>query len=249
MSGLLDDLLQAADPTAFARRCGVKTLYDWQVGALRSTDLREAWVVGRQCGKSTTSALVAVHTAVYRPGSNIVVVSPGMRQSSETFLKARQFYRQIGKPAGSSADSKTELATESGSRILAVPGTESTIRGLTADLLIIDEASRVPDETWTGVRPYVATTGGRVILLSTPWTREGFFADAALGRDPGWTVRSVDATQVLSDEFLARERAGMTEADFAREYLCSFDATLSALWTEQMWRALVAREEDRWATS
>ena len=242
MSDLLDDLLAAADAATFARRCGIASLYVWQVEALRSSDPREVWAVARQCGKSTGAAILAVHKAVYTPGSTVVIVSPGMRQSSETFMKARAFYSHIGKPAGASSDSKTELRTESGSRIIATPGTEATIRGLTADLLLLDEAARMEDATWTGVRPYVATTGGRVVLLSTPWTRAGFFADAALGRVGGWTVRTVRADAVHTAEFLARERAGMLASDYAREYEVSFDATTSALWSEKDWRALIHRD-------
>lgn len=243
---LLDDLLAAADPVVFARRCGLGSLYQWQVEALRSTDPREAWLVARQAGKSTTAALLAVHQAVYRPESTTVIVSPGLRQSGETFLKARAFYTRVGRPAGSTAENRTELMTESGSRIIATPGTEATIRGLTAHLLILDEAARIPDEAFVGVRPYVATTNGRIIALSTPWVRAGFFYEACEGIVGGWTVRRVAAEQVHSEEFLAQERAGMLQADYDREYGVSFDSTLSGLWSEQQWRQLIATTEDRW---
>lgn len=234
---LVADLVASLDPVAFASKCEV-TPHAWQTDALRSVAPRECWVVGRQCGKSTAAGLVAVHTAIYRPGSTTIMLSPGQRQSNELFQKAKTFYRRLGKPAGSTSDSSTQLETESGSRIISLPGTGATVRSYSADLVLVDEASRVDEETWTAVRPFVAMTGGRIVLLSTPWTRDGFFADAAMGRDPGWLVRTIKAESVLPQAFLDQERAGMAPADFDREYGVSFDATMSALWTEQQWRDL-----------
>ena len=81
---------------------------------------------------------------------------------------------------------KTEFAN--GSRILALPGTERTIPGLAgAALVIIDEASRVEDELLAAVRPMLATTagGGRLIALTTPAGKRGWFFDAWTGGNDG----------------------------------------------------------------
>ena len=237
---LLRDLALAADPVAFARACGVEP-YRWQADALRSTALREAWVVARQCAKSTTAALLSTHAITYGPpGTTVVMLSVGQRQSTELLLKARRFYRLLGRPRGAASERETSLTTEAGSRLIALAGGGeggATLRGMSADLLLIDEASRVPDDVYAAARPFVAVTGGRVLLLSTPWTTEGFFAGAALGKD-GWLVRRVPADGVLDPGFLDGERRSMSPADYGREYECDFHATTSALWSERQWRAL-----------
>jgi hypothetical protein len=42
---------------------------------------------------------------------------------------------------------------------------------------IIDEAARVPDALYRTVRPMLATSGGRLVCLSRPNGRHGFFHD------------------------------------------------------------------------
>lgn len=235
----MPDLIAAVDPVSFARRCQIEP-YEWQIDALRSNAPRECWVVGRQCGKSTAGSLLAVHTAIYRPRSTTLLVSPGQRQSGELFAKAKHLYRLLGKPAGAVSDAATMLETESGSRIIAVPGGTggATVRAYSADLVLVDEAAQVDDATWTAVRPMVAATGGRIILLSTPWGREGFFAEAATGVTTGWVVRRISAEDILEPAFLASERASMSAADYEREYWTSFEALTAGVWTEAQWQAL-----------
>jgi hypothetical protein len=233
VSALLADLAAGLDPVALAARLGID-LYPWQADAIRSEAPRVAWVVTRQGGKSTAAALLALHAALFRPGATVLMASPGLRQSSELYAKGRAMYRQLGRPAGSRSEAATSLELESGSRIIAVPGSsESTIRAYAADLLLVDEASRLDPATWDALRPMVAVTGGRIVLLSTPWGAEGFFWEAATGRDPGWEVTSVPATEIptIDPAFLERERLSMGPSAFQREYLCSFEALGAGLWS------------------
>ena len=59
---------------------------------------------------------------------------------------------------------------------MCLPGGEDTVRGFSGvRLLIVEEAARVPDETYFASRPMVAMSGGRIILMSTPAGRRGFF--------------------------------------------------------------------------
>jgi hypothetical protein len=239
--GPLDaEVAGALDPVAFARRCGIEP-HAWQIEALRSTDPREAWICGRQTGKTTAAALLATHAITYgAPGSNVVLLSPGARQSGEVFMLAKHFYAALGRPAGAASERETSLTTEGGSRLISLPGGTggATIRGLNCSLLIVDEGAQVDDEVFTASRPFVATTHGRILAMSTPWTQEGWFARAAMGKDPGWTLRKVPASDVLDPAFLESERSSMTPGDFAREYMNSFEWASRGLWTEAQWRAL-----------
>jgi len=111
------------------------------------------------------------------------------------------------------------------SQIVALPCKEETIRGYSSvGLLIIDEAARVPDELYQAVRPMLAASDGRLICLSTPYGRVGFFHDAWTSDTQDWERISVRAADVphIKPEFLARERQIMLPATYAQEYNCEF---------------------------
>jgi phage terminase large subunit-like protein len=101
----------------------------------------------RQSGKSTTSAVLAAHEAVYTPGALVLILSPTLRQSGELFAKVKAVLADAGEMAEPDRDSVTTLVLGNGSRIVSLPGTERTIRGFSApSLVVIDEAARVRDE-------------------------------------------------------------------------------------------------------
>lgn len=57
-----------------------------------------------------------------------------------------------------------------------MPGTEKTLRTFSAvDLLLLEEAARIDDALYYSTRPMLATSGGRLIMLSTPWGKRGVF--------------------------------------------------------------------------
>jgi hypothetical protein len=58
---------------------------------------RASWILlncCRQIGKSTTTALVALHTAIYDSGL-VLLVSPSLRQSKELFAKTADFLKRL----------------------------------------------------------------------------------------------------------------------------------------------------------
>src|SRR5690606_22277310 len=63
----------ARDRAAFARGLG---LDPWQAAVLASDSRRDIFNCSRQAGKSTTAAVLALHEAVYQPGSVTVLISP-----------------------------------------------------------------------------------------------------------------------------------------------------------------------------
>ncbi len=225
MTDLGADLAASLDPAVVARRCGFQP-DPWQVEAMRSPARQALWLVARQLGKSTTAALVAAHTALFTPGSLVLLVSPSQRQSVELLHKTRAVITQIETPMRLQ-ETKLELA--SGSRVVSLPGAEGTIRGFSADLVVIDEAARVEDATYAAVRPMLAVTGGRMLALSTPHGARGWFWEAwTLGE--GWERTMVRATDCprISTEFLAGERQAMSHHSFSSEYLCEFSALVNA---------------------
>ena len=122
MSSLAADLARALDPVVLADSIGMDP-DPWQREVLRTLHPRVLLNCCRQSGKSTTAATKAVHTAVYEPGSTILLVSPSLRQSQELFRKAQGVYRTLGRPVPAEGESALSLTLENGSRIVSLPGT------------------------------------------------------------------------------------------------------------------------------
>ena len=96
------DLVRALDPAAFARDALGFAPDPWQAGVLRWSGKRLLMNCARQTGKSTTSAALGLHTALYYPGSLVLLVSPSLRQSGELFRKVSEFLRILEVQASSS---------------------------------------------------------------------------------------------------------------------------------------------------
>ncbi len=242
-----DTLAMRLDPAQLACAAGFD-LDPWQSRLVRSRASRTLVNCSRQTGKSTTTAILADHTAFYTPESTILLLSPSLRQSGELFRKCMDVYRALDRPVPAEAESALRLELGNGSRIMSLPGKEGTVRGISkVGLLIIDEASRVPDELYKSVRPMLAVSGGRLVLLSTPFGTRGFFHEAWKNRDK-WDYFEVPATECprISPEFLEEERENMGDYWFSQEYMCRFmDAETAAFRSEDIAR-IVSREVIGW---
>jgi hypothetical protein len=126
MASLAGDLKFALDRVAFARTLGLEP-DAWQEELLRSTSDRVLLNCSRQSGKSTMTAVIALHRALYHPGSLILCLAPALRQSQELFGKVLGFYRDLGRPVSPQGERKLSLELENGSRIVTLPGSEKTI--------------------------------------------------------------------------------------------------------------------------
>jgi Mrp family chromosome partitioning ATPase len=99
----------------------------WQVDIARSQASRMLLLCCRQSGKSTTTAALALATALREPGSLVLLLSPSLRQSSELFRKVLDHYRALTTPVPTSAESALRLELANGSRLVSLPGTEGTV--------------------------------------------------------------------------------------------------------------------------
>jgi hypothetical protein len=204
----------------------------WQLRLLRRPAPQTLLNCSRQCGKSTAAAGLALVELLTVPGSLVLLLSPSLRQSSELFRKLLNLYAALGRPVPllRPRDNALKLELANGSRCLSLPGDEQTVRGFSAPrLLVIDEASRVPDELLHAVRPMLAVSGGRLVCLSTPFGRRGWFYDEWTGQGDWCRVRvPAEECPRISAEFLARERALIGERWYRQEYGCEFLELLGA---------------------
>ena len=244
---LASDLACALDPAALAARIGMPP-DPWQAEFLRSADPRVLLNCSRQSGKSTVTALLGVHTALYEPGALVLLLSPSLRQSQELFRKALDTYRALANPVPVEAESALRLELENGSRIVSLPGKEQTVRGFSGvRLLAVDEAARVPDDLYFSIRPMLAVSGGRLVALSTPFGTRGWWFEAWRSAEP-WRRFQVPATECprISAEFLEEERRTMGQWWFRQEYGCDFlDAETQPFAREDIEQAF-AEEVEPW---
>jgi hypothetical protein len=115
------------------------------------------------------------------------------------------------------------------------PDPDTTI-GFTPDLLILDEASRIPDALYNAASPMLAYNDPTLILLSTPAGRRGFFYREWTCGDPLWQRFHARASECsrISPTFLAREKATKSDIFFRQEYECEFIDSLGAFFPESL---------------
>ncbi len=239
MVSLAEDLTLALDKVAFAERL-LPSVDEWQARLLRSEARGVLLNVTRQGGKSSMAAVLALHRALYFPGSLVLVLAPSERQSKELFGKIATFYRTLGHvmPSTTVSDSERKLGMTlaNGSRIEALPGTERTIRGFSGvDLLLVDEAARVDDGLVYAVKPMLAVSGGALLMLSTPYGKRGvFYQEWTEGT--GWERFEVPASECprIPPEFLEAERRSMPEWWYKQEFECQFMETEDQVFTHEM---------------
>lgn len=195
-SSVLERLAASIDPSSYLQLLGF-TPYDWQKKALEPGIKRLILNCCRQAGKSTVIAAKAIHKAKFWNNSLILLVSPSERQSKELMQKIDTFITQDIE-IELLQDSKGEKTFKNKSRICALPGSEKTIRGYSnPDILIIDEASRVPDEVYMTIRPMMTGGTTELIIMSTPFGKSGFFYETWERKSENWTKIEVQPKDIL----------------------------------------------------
>ncbi|HET7190531.1 MAG TPA: terminase family protein [Pseudolabrys sp.] len=162
--------------------------HDWQRKFLQAP--RGASIVvltARQVGKSTAAAVGMAHSAVFMPGSLSVIACPAQTQSAEALRKVREMLLKAG--AELTTDNVFRLEIANGSRVLALPGTQDSIRGLTVDAWIVaDEAAQLDPDILGALHPMrTQCPDARFAMLSTAWSRTDPFWSVWTGDDPSWT--------------------------------------------------------------
>jgi hypothetical protein len=218
------------------------TLDPWQRGVLTTDASQILMLCARQSGKSLVAALLALHEAVYVPGSLTLILSPGERQSKLLLRRIVRLYGAMRGVVPAVTEGKLALELQNGSEVHALPGKEETVRGFASvDLLIEDEAAVVPDALYQAARPMLAVSGGRLVLLSTPRGKRGHFFHECVEGGPGWHRVTVTADQCprIPAAWLAEERRRIGEWWYAQEYGCQFlDAVGQVFPTDLVQRAL-----------
>lgn len=185
---LAKTILQARDRAYYLETLGFKA-FEWQKTIATSKAKRLIINGARQIGKSTIVSMIPAHTARFYPGSLSMIGAPTENQAVETMRKVMNFIALDRDYPALKRNSTEEIELVNGSRILVRSANSDTFRGYSMPrVIILDEASRIEDEAYSsGVRPMLTDNPDcELILISTPYGREGFFYEAFTGTNKSW---------------------------------------------------------------
>lgn len=157
--------------------------------------IEAAFIASRRGGKSLFSSACGTHAAArdyrdrlaYGEWATVGMAAPNTRQAQVLLDYCRGFIE--ASPILRSAvvrETATAIEFEHRTRIEVFGASHRTLRGYTFALFIIDEAAQLrseesatPDiELARAVRPALATLGGRLLVISSPYMRRGLIYNA-----------------------------------------------------------------------
>jgi len=195
----------------------------WQ---LRLLEAKKNVVIraGRQVGKSTGVALKAFFYALENPDKTILIVAASQRQSGLLFEKVKSLFVEAEPELIAEDPTLTRLILKNGTRIYSLPAgrTGYAIRGFSIDLLIADEAAFISEAVWVALIPMLAVTQGKLILLSTPFGKGGYFYECFGDKDYIHFHINSEHCPRIPKTFLDKEKARMSKMEYAQEYLGEF---------------------------
>lgn len=219
---------------------------------------------GRQTGKSTVIAIKAGKFISENKNKNVLIISVTEDQAI-LLLQKVVFYLEenckglICKGKKRPTKSKVELTNGSVCRTKAVGHSGLGARGFTLDMLIADEAAFMPDDVWAAVTPSLLTTGGDIVLISTPHGKIGYFYQCYNSdKFKTWHLNSLDviekreigkswteAQRTKAFEFIESEKLRMSVREFGQEYLGQFLEELSQFFPDEIIRrSMIQQRQD-----
>ena len=178
----------------------------------------------RQWGKTTIIAIKALHTAIFQPGSEIVIISKSLKQAGLLLNTVCESAAVLGFPRKRVLGYEQSLHLPNGSKIFGVANSEKSSRGYTANIVIVDEAALVEDQVIGSASPTLSRTNGKLWLLSTPYGQTGLFYnvwhDKAL-TDWFKVKATIEDSPYATPEFIAEQKR-LFPFNFRQDFYCEF---------------------------
>ena len=204
----------------------------------------------RQTGKSTTVVSFLLHYAVFNDNVNIGILANKAATARELLDRLQTAYENLPKwmQQGIISWNKGSLELENGSKILAASTSASAVRGMSFNILFLDEFAFVPnhiaDSFFASVYPTI-TSGKqtKVIIVSTPHGMNHFYRmwhDAEKGKNE-YVFTDVHWSEVpgRDDEWKKQTIANTSEQQFKVEFECEFLGSVDTLIAPSKLRNLV----------
>jgi hypothetical protein len=207
----------------------------------------------RQTGKSTTVVSFLLHYAVFNDNVNIGILANKAATARELLDRLQTAYENLPKwmQQGIISWNKGSLELENGSKILAASTSASAVRGMSFNIIFLDEFAFVPnhiaDEFFSSVYPTISSgKSTKVIIVSTPKGMNHFYRmwhDAEKGRSE-FVTTDVHWSEVPGRDSKWKEQtiANTSEQQFKVEFECEFLGSVDTLINVTKLRNLVYSE-------
>ena len=204
----------------------------------------------RQTGKSTTVVSYLLHYAVFNDNVNIAILANKASTARDLLGRLQLAYENLPKwmQQGIIAWNKGSLELENGSKILAASTSASAVRGMSFNVLFLDEFAFVPnhvaDDFFASVYPTISSgTQTKVIIVSTPRGMNHFYRmwhDAERGKNE-YIPTDVHWSEVPGrDEYWKQQTiANTSDQQFKVEFECEFLGSVNTLINPAKLRNLV----------
>jgi hypothetical protein len=215
-------------PVQFAELMFGWKAFDYQIAPLNDMGNRVVFACGRQVGKSEMAAIKAIYFAIMNPDSIVLIISKTQRQAGLLFRRIKYFINRNSRKVRDGTcseeilinnaierETQTVIELNNGSSLYSLPATEdgSNLRGFFAHYIIIDEAPYIPDTVFTTVRPMLATTQGKLLLLGSPNGVNNFFYRAFSDKKEGYNAYHATSYEspIIDKVFLETEKDTLSD--------------------------------------
>ena len=227
-------------------------LYDFQEKLVRNFHENRFNIckMPRQTGKSTTVVSFLLHYAVFNDSVNIGILANKASTARELLSRLQIAYENLPKwmQQGILSWNKGSLELENGSKILAASTSASAVRGMSFNILFLDEFAFVPnhiaDAFFASVYPTITSgKSTKVIIVSTPHGMNHFYRmwhDAEKGRNQ-YVPTDVHWSEVPGRDSKWKEQtiANTSDQQFKIEFECEFLGSVDTLIAASKLKALV----------
>ena len=207
----------------------------------------------RQTGKSTTVVAYLMHYAIFNDNVNIGILANKAPTARELLGRLQLAYENLPTwlQQGIIAWNKGSMELKNGSKILASSTSASAVRGMSFNIIFLDEFAFIPnhiaEQFFASVYPTISSgKSTKVIIISTPNGMNMFYKlwhDAELGRNE-YTTTEVHWSQVPGRDEKWKEQtiANTSERQFTQEFECEFLGSVDTLISAAKLRALAYDE-------
>ena len=207
----------------------------------------------RQTGKSTTVVSYLLHYALFNDSVNIGILANKASTARDLLGRLQTAYENLPKwiQQGVISWNKGSMELENGSKILAASTSASAVRGMSFNIIFLDEFAFVPNHIaesfFSSVYPTITSgQSTKVIIISTPYGMNHFYklwTDAVNGKN-GYEFSEVHWSQVPGrDEKWKQETISNTsERQFTQEFECEFLGSVDTLISATKLRCLTFEE-------
>ena len=204
----------------------------------------------RQTGKSTTVISYLLHYLIFNDSVNIGILANKAATARELLARLATAYENLPKwmQQGVLVWNKGNIELENGSKILAASTSASAVRGMSFNILFLDEFAFVPnhvaDSVFASVYPTITSgKNTKVIIVSTPHGMNHFYRmwhDAERGKNE-YIPTDVHWSEVPGRDAQWKDTtiANTSEQQFKVEFECEFLGSVNTLINPSKLRNLV----------